>query len=499
MSMSYFETEYCNEWSYPKAYQFYFDLYKDDNVVFQQMKKDLLKFKKNPNYNSFAKKKANFFAQNILASSSEASSFSNRNLPTNNSTLNKQTIHMGSQSTVNNVFNNNGKRTADQDNLFHQPGGENSAFFNKVSRTCYEEDESPDHETEAEELEDDVLDAEDDLIFQEEIVYENGEIEELSAIADSVKQWKVTAEYIPLIHNQVLLYYNIIDASLNDIPPLTSNQMEFIRSIKTTTYQTPTLVQPLNLNFNDCYTFLRLKSFYNNNKSNLSYSVKKIIKTYLNQKYEENVNLFTDTTQKENDYKLHFVAPLYKALFRQNQNMKKEWGNSSVGKTKVDGLLSVLNEEGVVALLSIVEVSGPWSVTSNNHYMKDKKKIAKNLKLIINQIYNMNTRGGSNIKKVKLYGLQLYKKNFHVYSLQLVCPKLYLFKEEMKFDYPTSPLLFCTQLSTFITNMLTLQSLIESSLESVLLYLSSDGTSSSQEHNHADRFIDSTENSPIKK
>lgn len=39
------------------------------------------------------------------------------------------------------------------------------------------------------------------------------------------------------------------------------------------------------------------------------------------------MNLFAETTQKENDYKLHFAAPLYKALFRQNQLIiKKERG-----------------------------------------------------------------------------------------------------------------------------------------------------------------------------
>jgi hypothetical protein len=45
-----------------------------------------------------------------------------------------------------------------------------------------------------------------------------------------------------------------------------------------------------------------------------------------------------------------------------------------VGKTKMDGLLSVLDEEDVITTLSVVEVSGPWLVTNNNHFMKDKKK-----------------------------------------------------------------------------------------------------------------------------
>ncbi|KAI8092129.1 uncharacterized protein B0P05DRAFT_216927 [Gilbertella persicaria] len=490
--MSYFETKLCNDWSYPEACKFYVHLYKDDKVAFQQMKKDLFTITENPNYNSFTRKKANLFATKIPISSIETDSYSNSNLLSSNSTPSNQTFYMGNQNTVNNVINNNGKRAADQDDPFSQPGEENSRFFNKLLKTYCEEDDPSSNETE-EEVEDDALNIEDDLIFQEEIVYENGENDELSAIADFVKLWKVTAEHQPLIHKQVLLYYNIIDLSLDGIPPLTSKCLEFIKSLKTTTYKIPTQVHPLNLDFSSCHTFSRFKSFYDNEKSKLPYSVKKMIKTYLNQKYEENVNLFADIGQKENDYKLHFVAPLYKALFRQNQLIKKEWGESLVGKTKVDGLLSILDEEGVITTLSVIEVSGPWSVTNKTHFLKDKKKIAKNLKLIMNQIYYMNTTGGSRIKKVKLYGLQLYKKNFHVYSLQLICPKLYVFKEEMKFDYPTSPSFFRSQLPIFMTNMLTLKSLIESSLENVLLFLNDDETDCSEEY---DRFIDSTENSP---
>lgn len=91
----------------------------------------------------------------------------------------------------------------------------------------------------------------------------------------------------------------------------------------------------------------------------------------INQKYEENVNLFTDTSQKEDDYKFHFIAPLFKALFRHNNNIKKEWSESTISRIKVDGLLSLLDgEDGIVSLLSIVEVSGPWSITDNNHFMR---------------------------------------------------------------------------------------------------------------------------------
>jgi hypothetical protein len=61
--------------------------------------------------------------------------------------------------------------------------GEKSEFFNKLLKTYHEEDNPPNKETEAEEVEDDV---EDESIFQEEIVYDNRENKEFSTIVDSV-------------------------------------------------------------------------------------------------------------------------------------------------------------------------------------------------------------------------------------------------------------------------------------------------------------------------
>ncbi|KAG0746871.1 hypothetical protein G6F57_008230 [Rhizopus arrhizus] len=171
----------------------------------------------------------------IPTSSSEADS----SPPNNNSIINNSIFYMGNKNTVNHVINNNGKRVANQDDPFNQPGVENSEFFNKILKTHHEEGNPPNNETEVEEVKNDVLDVEDDSIFQEEIAYENGESEELLAIADSVKLWKATEEYQPLIHKQDLLHYNIIDTSLDDIPQLTNNRLEFIKSLKTAAYQTP--------------------------------------------------------------------------------------------------------------------------------------------------------------------------------------------------------------------------------------------------------------------
>lgn len=278
--MSYFETKLCNEWSFPEALKFYVDSYDDDNAALQQMKKDLLTVSKNPNYNSLTKKKATLFITKIPTPFDETDSNRTSGSLDGNNATSSQAFYMGNHSTVNNVINNNGKRAVDQDDPFNQPGGENSKFYHKLLKTYCEEESPPSKETEEEEIEEDTLDIEDDLIFQEEIVYENEENNDLSAIADSIKRWKATAEYQPIIHKQVLLYYNIIDVSLDDIPPLSRNSLDFIKSLNTTTaYSTPTQVHPLNLNFSNCHTFSLLKAHYNKNKSNLSYPVKKIIKT----------------------------------------------------------------------------------------------------------------------------------------------------------------------------------------------------------------------------
>ena len=126
---------------------------------------------------------------------------------------------------------------------------------------------------------------------------------------------------------------------------------------------------------------------------------------------------------------------------------------------------------------------------------KDRKKLAKNLKLMINNIYKLNISGGSHITKIKLYGVQLYQKQFYIYSLQMFCPKVYVFKEELRFDYPTSPALFRSRLPLFFKNMLYMKNCIESSLENIMIYINATDTArSSNEH-----FTDSTNNSPVKK
>ncbi|KAI7864221.1 uncharacterized protein EV154DRAFT_488935 [Mucor mucedo] len=54
-----------------------------------------------------------------------------------------------------------------------------------------------------------------------------------------------------------------------------------------------------------------------------------------------------------------------------NKAIKKEWGESFVSKTKVDGLLFILNNESVLTTGAVVEISGPWSVYNKNQTLRN--------------------------------------------------------------------------------------------------------------------------------
>ncbi|KAI7887604.1 uncharacterized protein EV154DRAFT_567308 [Mucor mucedo] len=482
--MSYFTNLRCNDWDLDEAINALLSGCIDKNEAIQKVKQQLLELITNVNINAQAKKKAVYLLKKLPPAESTSS--------TMESAISYSTYNMNDSSNIgniNNYINNYGKRVND---IFNTPGGENSEFVNKLLKTTTPNQENEDlYDLQNNEGLEDEDKLQENVIFVEEDL-----VEKYSKLNSIIKDWKAKQNYEPLIHKQQLLYYNIIDTSLNT-SPLTKEDLDWITKIDNKVYIPLPHTEPLDFNLNDCTSFKSLKKFYDNNKHKIPYVIKKIIKTYINQRYEEHVNLFTDYKQKEDDYKFHFIAPLFKALFGLNENIKKAWGESSVGKTKVDGLLSIVDDEGLIAMFSAVEVSGPWYLVDNNHFMKDKKKLAKNLKLMLNAIYKLNISGGSNITKIKMYGIQLYQKQFYIYSLQMICPKLYTFKEELRFDYPTSPALFRSQLPIFFKNMLFMKNCIESSLENILNYMND--TDAVCSGNASDeRFTDSPNDSPQK-
>ena len=64
---------------------------------------------------------------------------------------------------------------------------------------------------------------------------------------------------------------------------------------------------------------------------------------------------------------------------------------------------------------SVVEVSGPPKDPEHSHYIGDRNKIAKNLKIILNYIRIKYPGNFQLFRKIKVYGIQIYSK-FHELS-----------------------------------------------------------------------------------
>ncbi|CAO3640463.1 unnamed protein product [Cunninghamella echinulata] len=177
----------------------------------------------------------------------------------------------------------------------------------------------------------------------------------------------------------------------------------------------------------------------------------KICKIYLsleNEKYylyEKNVN--------ENTYTMIFLRPIIILLFKPLNNIFKFlWGevslqcknesdnkilaanDRSASSSKIDGIIidNVYNME-----VGIIEVSGPNYKVNKVHYLEDKNKLAKNLRLIYKSIEVLkSTTSMVMMKDLKVYGIHVYSNTLHAYSCHRVYSGQFVFNCELSMDIP---------------------------------------------------------------
>lgn len=176
------------------------------------------------------------------------------------------------------------------------------------------------------------------------------------------------------------------------------------------------------------------------------------------------------------------------------------------------------------AEISVVEVSGPISKVDKSHFLGDRSKIAKNLRLIYKQIEKLtNTPSLSDLKKLKLYGLQVYRKYYHihlmaferasyllffffgnfdvvntiyVYSFSKCTANFYMFLLEKKIIIPTNPAMYKEQIPHFLGRLWILNNMLSDTVENIQAFLNG---SRAQECPSSDSDVSSVEISPRKK
>lgn len=168
-------------------------------------------------------------------------------------------VNMNDNSIMNTTINENGKRIILPD-PFNSPGGESSALFNRLL-----EQTSDTINLEV----DDTDNGEDEDLYSQQLAYQDQSSIEITNVVKVIKDWKLTAPYIPLLHKQNLLFYFIVDRDCKDCQVLTANHYNVLNAIETNLYYNPSTVVMEPLDFSTCNSFPNLTTFYNNNKHNL--------------------------------------------------------------------------------------------------------------------------------------------------------------------------------------------------------------------------------------
>ncbi|CAG8619407.1 7741_t:CDS:10, partial [Paraglomus occultum] len=162
-----------------------------------------------------------------------------------------------------------------------------------------------------------------------------------------------------------------------------------------------------------------------------------------------------------------------------------------VGGSKIDAIIKLaeINLEFV-----LIEVSGTPCDLDHTHYVGDRKKIAKNLKIILNFIRTTYPGSFEAFRRIKVFGIQIYDNKFYIYSMSMPFARIYYFKLEMEFECPAISFTLFKALPKFISDLWEVQDAILSSIETITVYMAS--TADSDDN---DDQVDPVTKSPSKK
>ncbi|RGB23456.1 hypothetical protein C1646_535174 [Rhizophagus diaphanus] len=231
----------------------------------------------------------------------------------------------------------------------------------------------------------------------------------------------------------------------------------------------------------------------------------KLAKIFKDQ-FENDRNMLTKE-QTEYNYIINFISRLFKLMFKEDDEVELDWGEKTLKAAailknqslrddyrrshgnKIDLLLSI-NE--ILLEMSIMEVSGAPCETDHSHYVGDRNKIAKMLKIIINNIAINYPGDFGMLRKIKFFGIQIYAHTFYVYSMSMPFPATYYYKLEYKFTCPKTMRTLHKELPKFGYNLWKVRDLVKSSVSDIMSYIDNEDSEAS------DITIDPVKQSPRK-
>ncbi|CAI2193103.1 15321_t:CDS:10, partial [Funneliformis geosporum] len=358
-----------------------------------------------------------------------------------------------------------------------------------------------------EDLEENLLQETPEAVFDRKLIINN------ICIRSAIEKWRESSKYVEEIHKQDLMRYNIIDttsSSATEARKLFKEHWDNVistieRFLTSNTEQDTYQDTEHDGKAKEVEQYLTKISKNVNNAKKLREVVKRErakLRTNDNIKWKrralELMKIFRDQfpngrnhlkdDQTEYNYIVKFVSRIYTMLFKDKSFLDCNWGEKTLrcsaillnqslkdddrrcSGNKIDAIISILELD---LEFSTLEVSGSPSCLDHTHYVGDRNKTAKMLKIILNFIKTNYQGDFEKFRRIKVFGVQMYDHNFYVYSMCMPFSGVYYFKQESKFSYPTITFLVFKDLPIFASNLWIMRNMIISSTENILAYVTS--------------------------
>ncbi|CAG8590637.1 14787_t:CDS:10, partial [Acaulospora morrowiae] len=271
-------------------------------------------------------------------------------------------------------------------------------------------------------------------------------------IRSAMEKWRKSSKYVGEIHKQDLMRYNIIDTTTSSATEarklfnehwddiistveklLTSSSTTQLASASASTLDTEQDGQSKEIK-----QYTKYISTNVNSAKKLREAIKKeraklridgnikwkrrvlgLMKAYRNQ-FPDGANYFKED-QTESDYIIRFISRVYTILFKDKKFLRQAWKEKTLRSSAIllnqslkdndrrcsgNGIDAIISMVDLDLEISVLEVSGSPTRLDHTHYVGDKNKIAKMLKIIINYIKTKYSGCYEDFRRIKVYGIQ---------------------------------------------------------------------------------------------
>lgn len=264
-------------------------------------------------------------------------------------------------------------------------------------------------------------------------------------------------------------------------------------------------------------TISKAKKYKNNCKENeqdKKNDIKKIINVVKIYKKRNKKDELVSGEYNETEYLFYFIEPFISQVIKSVPHIKLKCGerylrvaadydnenlNDEDARSKGPKIDLIFRNMMLNIDIAILEISGPNHKINQVHYLGDRFKIAKNLKIMMESLLSA-ARYATPIekRKIKLYGFHIYFNKLIIYSLQKPDDVSYVFTEESNFMIPTSYESLKADLHQFISNLWIIENILSKSSDNIKALLESSGAHTVFTTSSSQSITEDTSSRPLK-